>query len=75
MDDVWQRRTILAEKMQGVSGYDYISVDCSPSVNLLNENAVFYAHEVFAGIHGIPGSAGHQTSGSYTQNHQPDSGP
>ena len=50
MDDVWQRRTILAEKMQGVSGYDYILIDCSPSINLLNENAVFYAHEVFVPV-------------------------
>ena len=50
MDDTRQRRTILAQKMQGVNGYDYILVDCSPSINLLNENAVFYAREVFVPV-------------------------
>jgi chromosome partitioning protein len=50
MDDVRQRRTILAEKMQGVSGYDYILIDCSPSINLLNENAVLYARKVFVPV-------------------------
>jgi len=50
MDDTRQRRTILAQKMQGVNSYDYILMDCSPSINLLNENAVLYAREVFVPV-------------------------
>jgi chromosome partitioning protein len=50
MDDARQRRTILAQKMQGVNSYDYILVDCSPSINLLNENAVHYVREVFVPV-------------------------
>ena len=50
MDDARQRRTTLAQKMQRVNGYDYILIDCSPSINLLNENAVFYAREVFVPV-------------------------
>jgi chromosome partitioning protein len=50
MDDPRQRRTTLAQKMQGVSDYDYILVDCSPSINLLNENAMLYVREVFVPV-------------------------
>jgi chromosome partitioning protein len=50
MDDPRQRRTILAQKMQGVKSYDYILIDCSPSINLLNENAVHYVREVFVPV-------------------------
>ncbi|NIN63712.1 MAG: AAA family ATPase, partial [Anaerolineae bacterium] len=50
MDAPRQRRTTLAQKMQRASGYDYILVDCSPSINLLNENAMLYAREVFVPV-------------------------
>lgn len=50
MDDARQRRTILAQKMQGVNSYDYILIDCSPSINLLNENAMHYVREVFVPV-------------------------
>ena len=50
MDDARQRRTILAQKMQGVNSYNYILIDCSPSINLLNENAVHYVREVFVPV-------------------------
>lgn len=38
---------LLKEKLKKVSGYDYIIVDCPPSLGVLNQNAILYAEEAF----------------------------
>lgn len=39
------RETVLKKKLEGVSGYDYVILDCPPSLGLLNQNALLYAEE------------------------------
>ena len=41
-----QKEKVLAERLGTVSGYDFIILDCAPSMNLLNQNALFFAREV-----------------------------
>ena len=41
------RETILRRAMEDVYGYDYVLIDCPPSINLLNQNALLYANEAF----------------------------
>jgi chromosome partitioning protein len=41
---------LLAQRMQGVDDYDYILLDCSPSLNYLNESGVLYARELFVPV-------------------------
>jgi len=36
---------ILSEKLKKVKGYDYVIIDCSPSLSILNQNALIYADE------------------------------
>ena len=36
---------ILKNKLQEVKGYDYILIDCSPSLGLLNQNALLASNE------------------------------
>lgn len=38
---------ILAEKLEGLQGYDYVIADCPPSVGVLAQNALEYVDEVF----------------------------
>ncbi|MBR9677006.1 ParA family protein [Candidatus Woesearchaeota archaeon] len=38
---------ILKEKLNCIKGYDYVLIDCAPSLGLLNQNALLYAEEVF----------------------------
>ena len=47
MSGMPSRETVLKRKLEGMMGYDYILVDCAPSVNLLNQNALLYATEAF----------------------------
>lgn len=44
------RERVLKESMNGIEGYDFILVDCAPSLSLLNQNALIYAKEVFIPI-------------------------
>ena len=37
------RDRVLRERMMGADAYDYIVLDCSPSLSLLNQNALVYA--------------------------------
>jgi len=39
------REKILRQKLSKVSGYDYVFIDCPPSLGLLNQNALLYADE------------------------------
>lgn len=41
------RDVLFQEMLAGLTGYDYLLLDCAPSVSLLTVNAVAYAQEVF----------------------------
>lgn len=41
------RETILARKLNSLNSYDYVLLDCPPSLSLLNQNAMLYAEEAF----------------------------
>jgi chromosome partitioning protein len=54
------RETILREALKNLTGYDFILLDCSPSLGLLSINALSYVTEVmvplqceFLALHGI----------------------
>jgi chromosome partitioning protein len=38
---------ILKRKLKNLKGYDYVFIDCPPSLSLLNQNALLYAQEAF----------------------------
>jgi chromosome partitioning protein len=43
-----KKEFILKQKLKEIEGkYDYVLVDCQPSLGLLNQNAVLYADEAF----------------------------
>lgn len=41
------REGVLKRKLAGLKGYDYVLLDCAPSLNLLNQNAVTFSEEAF----------------------------
>ncbi len=41
------RETVLKRKLATISGYDFVLLDCAPSLGLLNQNAMLYADEIF----------------------------
>lgn len=41
------RETVLKRKLSTISGYDFVLLDCAPSLGLLNQNAMLYADEIF----------------------------
>ncbi len=45
-------RMLLKELLSSIAGYDYIIVDCPPSLGILNQNVIAYCKEIF-----IPTSA------------------
>ncbi len=54
------RETILREALKDLGGYDFILLDCSPSLGLLSINALAYVEEIlvplqceFLALHGI----------------------
>jgi chromosome partitioning protein len=46
--------SLLSDKLKKLKGYDYVIIDLSPSLGLLNQNALLYADEIF-----IPVSTDH----------------
>ncbi|RAP28289.1 ParA family protein [Candidatus Marinamargulisbacteria bacterium SCGC AG-343-D04] len=41
-----ERELVLSKKLQDLYGYDFVFLDCAPSMNLLNQNALLFANEV-----------------------------
>lgn len=41
------RERLLSRKLAKLCGYDFVLLDCPPSLNLLNQNAIVYADEAF----------------------------
>ena len=39
------RESVLAKKLEKLTGYDYVIVDCPPTLRLLNQNAMVFAKE------------------------------
>ncbi|PIO05065.1 hypothetical protein COT47_06385, partial [Candidatus Woesearchaeota archaeon CG08_land_8_20_14_0_20_43_7] len=44
------RETVLRRRLEDIRGYDYIIVDCPPSLGLLNQNAMLFANEAFVPV-------------------------
>lgn len=44
------RETILRRKLEPIFNYDYVIIDCPPSLSLLNVNALLYANEAFVPV-------------------------
>jgi chromosome partitioning protein len=44
------RERILGEKLEQLGEYDYVIIDCAPSLNLLNVNALLYADEAYVPV-------------------------
>ncbi len=40
------RYKVLAQRMQSITNYDFIIMDCGPSLSLLNQNALTYADDI-----------------------------
>jgi len=41
------RETLLRRRLSGVKGYDFVIMDCAPSLGLINQNAILYGNEIF----------------------------
>lgn len=41
------KEDVLRKKLKNIKGYNYILIDCPPSLGLLNQNALLYAQEAF----------------------------
>ena len=44
------RETLLRRKFEQVKGYDYVILDCPPSLGILNQNAFLYADEALVPV-------------------------
>ena len=45
-----RREEILSVRLKNLRGYDFVIIDCSPSLSLVNQNALLYADEVLIPI-------------------------
>ena len=50
LNGVPSRETVLKRAMEGVNNYDYVIIDCPPTINLLNHNALVYSTEAFVPV-------------------------
>ncbi len=50
MGGMASRETILKRAMEGLTEYEYIFMDCPPSLSLLNQNALLYAGEAWVPV-------------------------
>ena len=41
-----QREYLVSKALAPLKGYDYVLIDCAPSMNILNQNALLYADEL-----------------------------
>ncbi len=41
------RERVLADRLNKIQGYDYVFIDTSPSINLINQNVLIYIDEIF----------------------------
>ncbi|MFH1728216.1 MAG: AAA family ATPase [Pseudomonadota bacterium] len=41
-----KREKVLTDRLKNIRNYDYVILDCPPSLSLLNQNALLYAEEV-----------------------------
>ena len=46
MTKMKNRETVLSQRLQELSGYDVVVIDCPPSMNVLNQNSLLYCQEV-----------------------------
>jgi chromosome partitioning protein len=46
MGQMEERELVFRKKLSTLKGYDFVFLDCAPSMNLLNQNALLYADEV-----------------------------
>ena len=44
------KETILSQRLASISGYDFVLLDCAPSINLLNQNVLLYATELLVPV-------------------------
>jgi chromosome partitioning protein len=42
--------TVLKEKFEKIKGYDYVILDCAPSLGIINQNAMLYADEAIVPV-------------------------
>ncbi len=43
-------RLLLKDMLKGINGYDYMILDCPPSLGILNQNALAFGQEVFVPV-------------------------
>ncbi len=41
-----RREEVLKLRMRNIDGYDFVLIDCSPSLSILNQNALLYAQDL-----------------------------
>ena len=50
MTKLQERELILTHRMQALNGYDFVLLDCAPSMSLLNQNALLYSNELIVPV-------------------------